>query len=360
MTTARHLAYHGTRLSLETEPGADGQLAAALSFLDTHFTLEPASRNEVLATVRIAAKADERHVPSGVADWTGLYLRKSASEFFTVPARRAEENGRQYLECAKTGSRFAFDSAARTIDVVLGEGGAMDFVELVRDLALKDQENHGATVLHATAALHDGGAVLVTGAKGAGKSTILLELVEKFGYRIMSGDKTVLHEHTGGVPLAAGWPDYPHLGYGTIAKYQGLKEIAGIDAGYRPPAGHEFSPTGKFAVDPGPFRVRFPGAPSDTHVPVTAILHPSIGPGERTIVEPCEQGRAELVAANVESAFDGAHAGWHGYVDDQRAAHAERRARVVSALAHLPAWTVTGPGDLDAGNFPPRRAEVSR
>lgn len=363
MTAARHLTFHGTRLGLDAEQGTDRELGSALSFLDTHVEVEQAAAGDVLATLRVAATADARHVPTKTVEWTDIYVRKSASAFFTVPARRAEEAGRQYLECTKTGSRFAFDPAARTIDIVLGEGGAMDFVELVRDLVLKDQENAGAAVLHATAALRDDSAVLVTGAKGAGKSTLLLELVEKFGYRIMSGDKTVLHEQADGQVLAAGWPDYPHLGYGTIAKYRGLKEIAGIGADHVPPADHAFSPIGKFAVDPAGFRARFPGAPRDTHVPVTAILHPAIGPGERTVVEPSRETPEELaaiLAANVESAFDGAQAGWHGYVADRRPAQAARRARIVSALALVPAWTVTGPGDLSAGNFPLHLAGAGR
>ncbi|BCL18193.1 hypothetical protein GCM10017668_00360 [Streptomyces tuirus] len=36
--------------------------------------------------------------------------------------------------------------------MLLGTGGHMDLVELVRDLVLKHQENSGAAVLHATAA----------------------------------------------------------------------------------------------------------------------------------------------------------------------------------------------------------------
>ncbi|MDX8055682.1 hypothetical protein SK571_40435 [Lentzea sp. BCCO 10_0798] len=363
MIAARTLGYRGTRLRVETEPGAGAELEVALSFLETHVAIEQGPADDVLATLRVAGTADARHSPETTADWEDIHVRKSASAFFTVPARRTEQAGRQYLRCTKTGSQFAFDPAARTIDVVLGSGGAMDFVELVRDLVLKDQENTGAAVLHATAAFRDGGAVLVTGAKGAGKSTILLELVEKFGYQIMSGDKTVLHEQADGEVLAAGWPDYPHLGYGTIVKYPGLREIAGIGADYCPPAAHAFAPTGKFAVDPIRFRWRFPSAPRETHVPVMAILHPAIGPGERTVVERCEQGPDELaaiLAANVESAFDGAHAGWHGYVDDRRHAHTDRVGRIVSALAGVPAWTVTGPGDLDTGNFPLHTAASSR
>lgn len=262
-TVVQSLAFAGTRLDLELEPGAD--ISGALDFLGTHLVAEPPGdgthRSPVLATVRIAAAESDRHAPPAGTPWEDVYVRKSASEFFTIPARRAEAHGCEYLECTRTGTRFAFDRTARTIDAVIGPDGTMDLVELIRDLVLKDQENSGAAVLHATAAYRDGSAVLITGAKGAGKSTLLLELVEKFGYQIMSGDKTVLHEQADGSVLATGWPDYPHLGYGTIAKYPGLREIAGIADGYAPDAGHAFSPVGKFAVDPARFRERFPSAP---------------------------------------------------------------------------------------------------
>ncbi|MFI0982524.1 hypothetical protein ACH4SP_36645 [Streptomyces sp. NPDC021093] len=358
------LDYEGTRLEVEVEAGA--HIGEALDFLSTHLAVEPSRGGErqspPLATVRIAAEVMGHHIPPSGVPSEDIHVRKSASEFFTVPARRARASGREYLECTKTGTRFVFDRAARTVDVVVGPAGAMDLVELVRDLVLKDRENSGAAVLHATAAYRDGTVVLVTGAKGAGKSTILLELVERFGYRVMSGDKTVLHEQPDGSVLASGWPDYPHLGYGTIAKYPGLKEIAGIPDGYEPTADHAFSPLGKFAVDPIGFRGRFPSAPRGARVPVAAIVHPTIGPGDRTVLEGCPADPrvlAPLLDANVESAFDGAHSGWHHYLTDARAAQADRRSRITAALAKVPTWQLTGPGDLTGGDFPPSRVEVT-
>jgi hypothetical protein len=229
---------------------------------------------------------------------------------------------------------------------------------------LKDQENRGAAVLHAAAAYKDGTAVLVTWAKGAGKSTILLELVEHFGYQIMSGDKTVAREQPNGSVLVSGWPDYPHLGYGTIAKYQGLQQIAGIGDEFEPTPGHAFSALGKFAVDPIGFRERFPSAPRGLTVPVTGVVHPSIGPGEQTALIPVPDDRAErteFLATNVESSFDGANAGWHHYLEDLRPEHAARRSRIATTLSAAPAWTLTGPGDLTPHNVPalvPGKAQI--
>ncbi|GHC73312.1 hypothetical protein GCM10007079_07120 [Nocardiopsis terrae] len=351
------LSFLDTALDIRSEPGA--HVEEALRFLETHLLVEPLSEETdappPLATLYVAAKPSARHSPSDEAAWEPIHVRKSASDFFTIPARRTSEAGREYVHCTRTGTLFAFDRQAGRIDVAMGPSGALDLIELLRDLFLKDQENRGAAVLHATCAHRDGGAVLVTGAKGAGKSTILLELVERFGHQVMSGDKTVLRLEADGTVLAAGWPDYPHLGYGTIAKYPGLREIAGIGDNYTPPADHAFSPTGKFAVDPRRFRERFPNAPRGLRVPIAAVVHPAIGPAGSTVLEPYQDGddaHAAVLADNVESAFDGANSGWHRFIDDGRAAHARTRERIVRELAGHPAWTLRGPGDLTPEGTP--------
>ncbi|WP_035698729.1 hypothetical protein [Glycomyces tenuis] len=168
-----------------------------------------------------------------------------------------------------------------------------------------------------------------------------------------------MYKRQDGAVAAAGTPDYPHLGYATVAKYPGLPEIAGIAADHRPPPDHEFSPYGKFAVDPSRFRRRFPDAPAGALAPVAAVLHPAIGPGERTEVtarRASVDAEAEVLHANLESAFDGA--GWHAYLDDERARVESDRSAAVAALARVPAWDVSGPGDLTSGDFADVIAEL--
>lgn len=353
------ISFLSTHLDVVLNDNVDiSGIGPALDFLSSHFTVGPADgrgTDETLATLRISDEASRVHLPPTHTEAEELYVRKSASDFFTIPARRVHAGGIEYVECVRTGTRLVLNPRDRTVRVALGAEGVMDLVELIRDLTLKHQENSGVAVLHATAAYRDGSVVLITGSKGAGKSTLLLELVEHHGYKIMSGDKTVLVEQADGSVLATGWPDYPHLGYGTIVKYSGLKEIAGLGQDYRPAQDHAFSPRGKFAVDPVGFRGRFPGVPCGLMVPVAGVLHPAIGPGEHTMVEAASADpavREAELAANVESLFDGPHAGWHSYLPDLRAGHEARRGRIITALGGLPAWHVTGPGDL-AGDVLP-------
>ncbi|HEX4788692.1 MAG TPA: hypothetical protein VH372_09545 [Actinospica sp.] len=347
-TALRGLEFHRTRLDLEVLSG-DAVVAEALDFLGTHFAARrhaAAEGAEPVALLRVSLAGqpsdDAPPAPGPAAD--EIYVRKSASDFFTVPARRERVDGLELVECTRTGTRMAFDRAAGMVRIQVTERGAMDLVELIRDLTLKAEENAGAAVLHATAAERDGRTVLVAGSKGAGKSTVLLELVEHFGYRIMSGDKAIASLDESGL-YVTGWPDYPHLGYGTIAKYPGLREIAGIGADYVPAPEQAFSPLGKFAVAPEPFRRRFPGAPRGLRAPVAAIVYPSIGPGDETLLAPADND-VPTVRATLESAFDGRNAFWHRYLDDRRAAASAEVNRTLAALAEIPAFSLTGPGDL--------------
>ncbi|GAA1072715.1 phosphoenolpyruvate carboxykinase (ATP) [Nocardiopsis metallicus] len=337
------LTYLDTRVDVRFAAGSD--LTETLRFLGSHVTSGPIPPDGPAPLATLYVAAEPARTPPPDAAWTEGFVRRSASDFFTVPARLASARGLEYVECHRSGTRFVFDAAERRIDVTVTDRTALEPVELLRELFLKDQENRGAVVLHATAAHRGGTAVLVVGAKGSGKSTVLLELVEHHGHEVMSGDKTVARRQPDGSLLVSGWPDYPHLGYGTIAKYPGLAEIAGATA---EPEGHAFSPYGKYAVDPLPFRERFPSAAPGLRVPARTVLYPGIGPGPTRLTPVA--GDAETLAANTESAFDGPR--WHTFLPDLRDRWADSRAGVLTELAALPSLALTGEGDLAGLNLP--------
>ena len=346
---AYSLTFHDSTIDCEVDDLS--LVETAVRFLSTHFTWEPrtGSTPDAIATLRVHALPFEPAIWQQATEWHDIFVRKSASEFFTVPAIKSTVGAIELLECSKSQTRMVFDRAAGVIDVGTSEAGAMDLVELVRDLVIKDQENKGVVVLHATAAHRDGDIAIISGSKGAGKSTILLELVEHFGFEVMSGDKALAKKNANGDVIVAGWPDYPHLGYGTIAKYDGLPSIAGIDDDFEPDEAQAFSPFNKFAVDPTPFRERFPSAERGLEGPVSLVLHPNIGPGASTrIVRASEVAseRTQYLRDNIESGFGGTYSGWHTFVANETAKHAELTEEIVSALGELDAWEIQGPGDL--------------
>jgi hypothetical protein len=354
------LAFWQSHLAVSLHDGAE--IDSALSFLESHFTWTEGPHDpDHLAHMHVYPPGATLPGRPAEAEWEDVYVRKSASAFFSIAARRTSVGRDDYIDCVGTGTAIGFHPEASRIDVVLSEAGYLDLVELIRDLVLKDQENRGALVLHATSAAKDAALVLISGSKGAGKSTVLLELVEHFGYTVVAGDKSLAVLDDSGDVQIMGWPDYPHLGFGTIDKYHGLRQIAGIADDYEPAAEQAFSPYGKFAVDFIGFRTRFPSAARGLRAQPTEILLPNIGPGGSTEVHDVGGGPTERIALlreNVESAFAGPHATWQTYLPDRTAAHAATHARILEALSRLPMRGITGPGDLDLAGYTPAGSEV--
>lgn len=346
MTKEFSLTYRDTSLNLRVHDSAD--VTEALAFVGNHFERRDCLKGDAVATIDVHPLAWLPDADKGES----IFVRKSASQFFTIPAIHSESApGIETVFCSRTATLFQFDRVAKTIQVNVGSAGQLDFIELLRDLVLKDQENRGAAVLHATSAVRDGRAVLIAGLKGAGKSTLLLELVEHHGYAILSGDKTLAHRLPDGRVVVSGWPDYPHLGYGTINKYPDLRAIAQLDDDYVPDPNHAFSPLGKFAIDPTAFRRRFPSALAGTSAEVEAILLPQIGPGTETSFVRVEWGDREFAARHLaeldESPFSGTHASWHSFIEESFGlATSPVRVGILQSLADVPAWRVHGPGDV--------------
>ncbi|MGL4240534.1 MAG: hypothetical protein ACRCTI_05410, partial [Beijerinckiaceae bacterium] len=196
------LSYRDSAMSITVHDGAD--IRGALEFLSSHF-VRIDGPNPGATTIDVLPLGDAD--PTVAVKGEPIFVRRSASDFFTIPARRVRSTGRERVVCDKTGTVFDFLNSEARVTVHVGPEGQLDVIELIRDIVLKEQEIRGAMVVHGTAAVRDGGAVLIAGSKGAGKSTVLLELVEHFGYQILSGDKTLV-VRADGATVVAGWPDY--------------------------------------------------------------------------------------------------------------------------------------------------------
>ena len=329
----------------------------ALRFLAPQFALDEApSAADAPDPVATLTFADDRGaLPAEPDDAEAIHVRRSASPFFTIAARRWTDGDVEAV-AAQDGTAFAFDRAARTIVVVVGDGarGGLALVELIRDLVLKAVENAGAVVLHAAAVDAGGAAVLVVGGKGSGKSTTALELVRHHGLALLSGDKVVVDD-AGGELRVRGWPDYPHLGYATLRKHDGLTALAGVDPSAPAPEDHAFSATGKYAVDPFGFRTLLATVADGAPRPVAGLVLPAIGPGEGTALRAVDRADAlATLRANVDSAFAGVP--WNGYTERRPGDHGAHEAALLRTLADRPAVRVEGPGDLAGLDLPRWRA----
>lgn len=101
---------------------------------------------------------------------------------------------------------FAPDEAALRVPIL----------RIVEDLLLDEAQRRGAVVLHASAVVAAGRAVLFCGNKGAGKTTALLRALEGASVGLLANDNVCLVEQDGGY-LARAWPAFLKVEAGTVA-----------------------------------------------------------------------------------------------------------------------------------------------
>jgi hypothetical protein len=84
--------------------------------------------------------------------------------------------------------------------------------EMVRGLLLRD----GWGVLHASAVVWGGRAVLTLGGKGAGKTTTALALASRYGVGLLANDRVFVRPNTSGGVDVLPWPSAAALGLGLL------------------------------------------------------------------------------------------------------------------------------------------------
>lgn len=279
-----------------------------------------------------------------------IYLRKSASDFFTIPGKRVIANGIEYIKCTKTETLIAFDSINKKINISTQstetEQDELVFIEFIRDLILKNEENHGVVVLHATSAYKDGNASLIIGPKGAGKSTTLLELVNKLNYKFMSGDKTFLWVEEGKL-LAAGWPDYPHLGLGTLSKYPNFVEKFGLSEQIEAAKDNLWSTEHKMAVDPNFFKEVLPFTEPGLVSTVGGMIYPNLYPTEECFVEHVAE-HIDLMVPHIERIFNSDSKLWNHFIKPKNQQELKVMTNHCLKIANqIPSLVVKGSGVLE-------------
>src|SRR6187402_1316503 len=136
----------------------------------------------------------------------------------------------------------------QNLTVYVSEGSRIHLFEIVRQLSLLVEESLGSVLLHASATATATAAYLVVGKKGAGKTTTLFDMICEQGHGYLSGDRVLLSSHQGEL-LVRGWPDYPHVGIGTLAQHRKLGSE--LDIELRSPDGSLKPAEQKELIEPG-------------------------------------------------------------------------------------------------------------
>ncbi|RQU98658.1 hypothetical protein DF047_36655 [Burkholderia cenocepacia] len=331
----RYVHYLGQCVSIESDHVIAVDLLEA--FLGSHFAFTGAPRGEPFATVRLTRRSCPISA-ARFADGEPVFVRRSASPYFTLPADRLTSDDIEYVRCRQSGTVFAFCGRLITVHLPF-DGFALDIIELMRDLFFKRLDVAGTLALHSTALERGGQAVLVVGRKGAGKTTLALRLVNEQGFRFVSGDKAFISVERG-VAYVSGWPDYPHIGAGTLKSMPTFAEALGADPGFIA----TLPDTEKLPLDPGLFRSAVSHA-SRGRYPVRCVLYPDVASQVAPSMTVLDK-HASLLAANIETPFGDT---WKWTTFQHPVDHAERVG--MAELANLQAWRVNGSATFDDAWF---------
>lgn len=271
-----------------------------------------------------------------------LVIRRSTADLFNLKVNVSvwDENFIVVHDASKR-TAYRINRHARHITAYVSEASFVHLVELIRYTCLIIEESRGSILLHASAAMVDGEAVLVLGQKGAGKTTTLLRLLLNEAFDYLSGDKVLIDSTTGGLRIRA-WPDYPHIGIGSLRTYPVFASACGVDFFWED--GCEKPDNHKELIEPHVFRAALPGKPRRACGNVRAVLFPDISNSRLEVrqLRPDEQS-LEVLRDNVEFPFEFTPGRWHGLFDDIM-----RRERVLDdtllhRLMEVPWYSVLGP-----------------
>jgi hypothetical protein len=336
-----HLNFIGTTVEFQVADEARDAFAPIRRFfrhlLHDEPTHEPAFRVKVLPLASVTGEPEGRPV----------VIRRSTAPEFTFDALLSRHGDRLTYRNERTVLDVPVDATVdRDFEVAISAGSAIQVIDFVRDLVIRNEETAGTLVLHASAVRRDGEVFAIAGPKGAGKTTTLLSVLDHGGWQYFSGDKLFC------VPLADGgvtvhaWRDYPYVGVGTLRANPALADQVRATAD---PTLDERPPGHKVLLDPDVFEAwigaEFDPAPHR----LAGILLPRVVPGEPLSVERVAEAGARWSALNtiVDRTVDTTFFGWQHYlVPDYREFYATL-SRMRPLLDDLRMIRLTGTLDID-------------
>lgn len=163
-------------------------------------------------------------------------IRRSTAEAFNIELRCGElSDGRQIAWHERDRTGYAWQQGGREMAMYVGHGSFIHLIEFFRYYLLALEAAKGSLILHATGVENSatGNIVAICGVKGAGKTSTMLNLTASGAFRYFSGDKLLVDIRDGGLRVR-GWPDYPHVGAGSLRQHPEFCRKIGL-ALSRPP-----------------------------------------------------------------------------------------------------------------------------
>ncbi|WP_414147289.1 ATP-binding protein [Erwinia sp. BNK-24-b] len=166
-------------------------------------------------------------------------IRRSTAEEFNIVLRCGElSDGRQVAWHERDQTGYVWRHGSQQMAMYVGQGSFIHLIEFFRYYLLALEAAKGSLVLHATGVENSatGSIVAICGVKGAGKTSTMLNLTTSGAFHYFSGDKLLVDICDGELRVRS-WPDYPHVGAGTLRQHPEFCRKIGLTLNRPPLAG---------------------------------------------------------------------------------------------------------------------------
>lgn len=268
-------------------------------------------------------------------------IRRSSAALFNFSVEMAEWPEGRLAAIDEIGSTaYLIDRTNGRAVMYVSDRSFFHLIEFVRYTALICEEAAGTVLLHAAAVLSGDGAVLILGRKGAGKTTTMLRLVGGGGQRFLSGDKVLLSRRDGGYMVRA-WPDYPHVGIGSLRQVPAVAACCGVS--FLHPDGTPRPDTEKISIDPDLYLAALGGAAPPGTPLVSALIFPDVRgePSACRLIRP-EERRLSDIEVHIETTAHFTPGRWHGLVEEDAGRIRPADPLLIKPLLNVPWIKVTG------------------
>jgi hypothetical protein len=308
--------------------------------ISEHGAHEPTFRIEVRS---YDPKAD---VEAPVWELPQSVIRRSAAAEFNFDAHVVDRGGRRlYVNRATLLDAPADAREDSTFLLRITDGSTVQVLDFVRDLVIRNEEDHGTVVLHASGVHRDGEALVIAGPKGAGKTTTLLSVLRSESWHYFTGDKLFCLLDDGGITVYP-WRDYPYVGVGTIRADAWL---AGLVREQVDPRLDAHEPGHKILMDPDVFESWLGAEFSAEPKRLAGILLPEVRPGEPLMVRHLTDDNERWAHLNkiIDRQVDTTFFTWQSHLVPDYAHFYRSLAELRTALHSVAMVRLTGTLDVD-------------
>ncbi|MFJ2815274.1 hypothetical protein [Streptomyces sp. NPDC087294] len=337
----RYLNFLDTTLHLDIDPEAEKSFEPVARFF--RHTLADAPANEPTFHLTFVPYDPADQPPTG----RPAVIRQSTAPEFTFHALLSRHGDRRVYANDSTRLDVPVDTTKdRRFEVGITDASMCQLIDFLRDLIIRTEETRGTVVLHASGVQRDGRAYAIAGVKGAGKTTTLVSVLSRPGWRYFTGDKLFCRIGEDGGIIATPWRDYPYVGAGTLREHPALVDWVRVNAGLD---AAELPDRTKLLLDADAFEAWLGSEFSPEPLRLAGILLPEVRPGEPFAVERVVEEPARWMELNriVDRSIDTTFFGWQHYLVPDYAAFYATLSAMRPHLADLAILRLTGTLDVD-------------